>query len=157
MPSSFTSAVWGHFGLSVDYDERGKKTVNKQSAVCKHCFSMLVYSSCSTSNMLAHLRRNHPAINISGATRKDGFSTKTQTTISAAFQHQCLLLFDIFTLNSVPCFQIGRAMNLLHTRAKIILIYCIRTVSVTVVQSRESNQTMGTLYRCIPTTHTYTN
>lgn len=83
-PSSFKSTVWSHFGFSVKYDEQGTKTVSKQNTVCKHCFATLGYSSGNTSNMMAHLRRNHPGINLSG-TRP---ITKTQQSIPAAFQQQ---------------------------------------------------------------------
>ena len=74
-PSSLKSAVWEHFGFSIEYDDQGNKTVNKQRTVCKHCSASFLYSSGSTSNMAAHLRRNHPTINISGAKRKDTSSS----------------------------------------------------------------------------------
>ena len=89
-PASLKSAVWDHFGFSVECDDQGKKTVDKQRTVCKHCFSSFVYSSGSTSNMAGHLRRSHPTINVSGTARKDlGSSSKTiQTSISSAFQQK---------------------------------------------------------------------
>ena len=34
--SSYMSAVWEHFGFSVDYDDNGRKTVNKQRTVDPH-------------------------------------------------------------------------------------------------------------------------
>ena len=88
-PASLKSAVWDHFGFSVECDDQGKKTVDKQRTVCKHCFSSFVYSSGSTSNMAGHLRRSHPTINVSGTARKDLGSSKTiQTSIASAFQQK---------------------------------------------------------------------
>ncbi|XP_053180810.1 E3 SUMO-protein ligase ZBED1-like [Scomber japonicus] len=87
-PSTFKSAVWEHFGFSVNYDEQGKRTVNRQNTVCKHCFTTITYSTGNTSNMSAHLRRHQPAVTLSGAAWRAGFPAKTQSTIAAAFQQQ---------------------------------------------------------------------
>ena len=49
--TSFKSAVWEHFGFRVQYDDEGKKTINNQSTVCKHCFATVGYSNGNTSNL----------------------------------------------------------------------------------------------------------
>lgn len=41
-PSSLKSTVWEYFGFN-QYDEDGKKTVNKQTTVCKYCFTTVSY------------------------------------------------------------------------------------------------------------------
>ena len=79
-PASLKSAVWDHFGFSVECDDQGKKTVDKQRTVCKHCFSSFVYSSGSTSNMAGHLRSSHP-INVSG-TKRSGLIFKDHSNIN---------------------------------------------------------------------------
>ena len=53
--ASFTSAVWEHFGFSVQYEDEDKNSVNTQSGVC----TIVGYSS---SNMMPHLCRHHSAL-----------------------------------------------------------------------------------------------
>ncbi|XP_078018496.1 E3 SUMO-protein ligase ZBED1-like [Epinephelus lanceolatus] len=88
-PSLYRSAVWDHFGFSVDYDENGKRTVNKQTTVCKHCFASIGYVAGNTTNMFSHLRRHHPSLSL-GAARSRSVSASTanraQPTTAAAFQ-----------------------------------------------------------------------
>uniref|UniRef100_A0A0E9X8M8 BED-type domain-containing protein n=1 Tax=Anguilla anguilla TaxID=7936 RepID=A0A0E9X8M8_ANGAN len=86
-PPSFKSAVWKHFGFSIQYDDEGKKTVNKQSTVCKLCFSTVGYSSGNTSNMMSHLCHHHLAVSHAGGAgaRRVHSLAKTQQSLAAAF------------------------------------------------------------------------
>ncbi len=43
-PPSFTSAVWGHFGLAMQYIENE----NRKVTVCKHCVTHAAYSNGNT-------------------------------------------------------------------------------------------------------------
>lgn len=43
-PLSFKSAVWEYFRFNVQYDDMGRKTVNKQFTFCKHCFTTVLPS-----------------------------------------------------------------------------------------------------------------
>lgn len=70
VPQSFKSAVWEHFEFSVQYDDEGKRTVNKQETVCKHCLATVGYSHGNTSNMMFPLRRHHPAISLGSKARR---------------------------------------------------------------------------------------
>ena len=40
-PASFKSAVWGHFGFPIDYNEEGEKTVEKSNTMRKHCSALI--------------------------------------------------------------------------------------------------------------------
>ena len=50
-----------------DYDADGKRNVNKQTTVCKHCFASVGYATGNTTNMFSHLRRHHPSVSIGRA------------------------------------------------------------------------------------------
>jgi len=41
-PSSFKSAIWEHFGFSLNYNGEGAKVVNKKETVCKHCLTLVI-------------------------------------------------------------------------------------------------------------------
>ncbi len=56
----YRSAVWRHVGFGVTY-EAGKKVVDKSTTVCKHCSTRAICAAGSTSNMLTHMKRHHPA------------------------------------------------------------------------------------------------
>lgn len=87
---SFESAAWEHFGFRFQYDDDGKKTVNKQSTVFKHCYATVGYSSGNTSNRMCHLRHHHPAVSLAGGVgaRRVHSLAKTQQFLTAAFQKQ---------------------------------------------------------------------
>ncbi|XP_053177226.1 E3 SUMO-protein ligase ZBED1-like [Scomber japonicus] len=89
-PSSYKSVVWDHFGFAVDYDADGKRIVNKQSTVCKHCYASVGYATGNTTNMFSHLRRHHPSVSIGRArsTSATANVNRPQPTIAASFQQQ---------------------------------------------------------------------
>ena len=68
--SSLKSPVWEHFGFLVNYDDEGKRQVDKTNALCRHCSVAVGYVFGSTSNLITHLKRHHPSV-IIGATRKN--------------------------------------------------------------------------------------
>ena len=57
--SGTKSLVWDYFGLQLDADG---KPVDDGSAVCRSCRKRVLAKHGNTSNLLAHLRTNHPAV-----------------------------------------------------------------------------------------------
>ena len=55
----------------------------------------------------------------------------------------------------VGLFEIERANNLLHVRTKIIYLN-IETEPLPWAMNRDTNRTVGPLYRCIPNMYTHT-
>lgn len=59
-PPSYRSTVWQRFGFAIDYNDQGKKLVNKNKTVCKHGLTSAPYLTGNKTNMTSHLRRHHP-------------------------------------------------------------------------------------------------
>ncbi len=59
-PLSLRSPVWKHFGFPVNYDN-GQRQVDKTKAACS---AVIGYASGNTSNLITHLKRHHPNVNI---------------------------------------------------------------------------------------------
>ena len=61
---------WEHFGFLVE--RRGEeRRVDKTKVVCRQCSAEIGYVRGNTSNMLTHLKRRHPSINITGTRVKN--------------------------------------------------------------------------------------
>ncbi|XP_039608816.1 E3 SUMO-protein ligase ZBED1-like [Polypterus senegalus] len=84
-PSSLRSPVWEHFGFPVKVTD-GQWQVDKSKVVCRHCSTTEIgYAAGNTSNMLTHLKRHHPSVNVS-YTRKKTSLVQTVTPITSAFK-----------------------------------------------------------------------
>ncbi|XP_039625496.1 E3 SUMO-protein ligase ZBED1-like [Polypterus senegalus] len=84
-PSSLRSPVWEHFGFPVKVTD-GQRQVDKSKVVCRHCSTTEIgYAAGNTSNMLTHLKRHHPSVNVS-STRKKTSLVQTVTPITSAFK-----------------------------------------------------------------------
>lgn len=60
-PVAFRSSVWRHFGFGV-IEENGVQTADKSRNVCKLCESYASYKAGNTSDITAHLKREHPQL-----------------------------------------------------------------------------------------------
>lgn len=80
--TNLKSPVWEHFGFTIKYEDANKR-VNKPNAVCRHCRTAVRYVLGNTSNMLTHLKRHHPSLNVTGMTTKGSL---VQTTMSTSFK-----------------------------------------------------------------------
>ena len=58
-PNKKTSLVWDHFGFEPDSSGKPK---NEDKPICKLCRRTVATKGSNTSNLLAHLRTNHPVI-----------------------------------------------------------------------------------------------
>lgn len=81
-PATLRSPVWEHFAFPVKYNQ-GQRVVDKTKAVCRHCSSEIGYVSGNTSNLLTHLKRHHPHVNITATRRK---MSLVQTQLPTAFK-----------------------------------------------------------------------
>ena len=61
---SFESAVWLHFGFTVEYNSDGTRVEDRTKTVCRRCFIEVRYVAGSTSDMLTHIRQHHPNISV---------------------------------------------------------------------------------------------
>ena len=82
-PATLKSPVWEHFGFPVNYDDEGKRSVDKTATVCRHCGTRKPYDSGNTSSMFTHLKRHHPGVSLVGEKTKAG----QQPLITSAFKH----------------------------------------------------------------------
>ncbi|XP_057684886.1 E3 SUMO-protein ligase ZBED1 [Corythoichthys intestinalis] len=83
-PATLRSPVWEHFGFPVNYKPpQGQRQIDKNKVVCRHCSTDIGYVSGNTSNMLTHLKRHHPSVNIATTKRK---TSVVQTTLPTAFK-----------------------------------------------------------------------
>ena len=158
-PASLKSAVWDHFGFSVECDDQGKKTVDKQRTVCKHCFSSFVYSSGSRAARVLSLVGRYPL----------------HVTLSApCFQMQlgehllhkkirqlasCLIAVNEHIANSlwVSFIFVFLPKTLRQKKVRLFTItdmILIRTVSETEDQNGYLNRTVDTLIRFTTSRHT---
>jgi len=58
-PNKKTSRVWEHFGFEPDSSGKPK---NEDRPICKLCWRTVATKGSNTSNLLAHLRTNHPVV-----------------------------------------------------------------------------------------------
>ena len=81
-----TSAVWAHFGIEVDEND---KTINANEVTCRICKKKVAVKDGSTTNMTAHLKIKHPREYSTTVKQQPSKSASTssqmQTTIAQAF------------------------------------------------------------------------
>ena len=97
-PAKFRSFVWKYFGFPAELAV--KKT--KQITICKLCFSEISYTTGTTSNMTAHLKRKHNIVDEAGGKLIDVNNNKPNQTIDSSSSNKGQLsLHDVFK-NKLP-------------------------------------------------------
>ena len=79
--SGTKSIVWDYCGLELGADG---KPVNDRSAICRSCRKRVLAKHGNTSNLLAHLQTNHPALHTQVKAAMDGKSKQPSRTATPA-------------------------------------------------------------------------